>query len=357
MATKNTKIFPLLFAILIAVSCSEKKSDNAVYYNLASCPSEVLTPQVICDFDNLFPTAVELIDSFAVAIQRGNDAAVIVINANSGQIITEIGMVGHGPDDVINPEFITNIHKRQDGYLYFEDTNSKKLFKINFRNNNNYAFEKLIDYPQAICPSSNLNYTQNVVAGRKIETNGDKMFYIYHLDSDSIIEIDYSPIIENFTNNRNYFYASNLALNAEKNTVFAGMYFFDIVQLFDLFGNSKRIIHFSQNSIPKINAKMQTLDLSEGYNGTGSIYSTKDYCYLKRLEVKPLFTDQEVIEECKNSIIKMDWEGTIVKCYQINEELIGGFCVDEETKKIYAIRHRVDDDLSEYYGIVSYSID
>jgi len=177
------------------------------------------------------------------------------------------------------------------------------------------------------------------------------------LPTDSMVEIDYFPEIKNFIENRNYYYAPTLALNTDKNIIIVGMYFFDIVQLYDLSGNLKKVIHFSENSIPKFNAEQQMLDLSNGYKGISYIYSTKNYCYLKRIEVNPKFTEQGVEENVKNSIIKMDWNGNVIKSYQINEQLAGNFCVEEETKKLYAIRNRLGNNLDEYYDVVCYNLE
>ena len=349
----------IIIILSIIVSCSKKIKEESVYYDILLDSIENLTPQLIREFDDKLLASIEIIDSLAVIMQRRSDTAMIVLNVNSGEIIAKIGVVGHGPNDMISPDFISNHDKNNDGYLYFEDVNSKKIFKINFRSGNSYNVENHLDYPQAIFPSSNLNYSQNIFVGRKIETIGEKMFYIYYLDTDAIVEINYFPRIVNFTKNRNYYYAPNLALNADKNSIIAGMHFFDIVQLYDLSGNLKKVIHFSENSIPKVNSEQQILDLSNGYKGTNRIYSTNNYCYLKRIEVNPLFTDHGVEENVKNSIIKMDWDGNVIKSYQIKDQLVGGFCVEEETKKLYAIRHRLGDgdNLNEYYDVVCYNLE
>jgi hypothetical protein len=297
-----------------------------------------------------------IIDSFAVINQKMDDSCLVVLNINTKEIITQLGPVGLGPGDVIDPDFMPDTDQDDDGYLYLDDTNAKRFLKINFRSpDKNFELEKWIDYPEKIYPSSNLNYSQDLFVGRKVETDRGKMFYIYDSKTDSFAWVDYYPVVENLKTNQNYFYAPHLCLNRGKKRIVAGMYFFDLVQLYDLSGNRKKVISFSENYIPQIN-KNNSFDLTKGYSGVNFMYATKDYCYIKRTTNIPVSAESEIEVKTEDVIIQMDWDGNIVKIYSSPDTLSGGFCVDENTKKLFAIRHQTDSELNEYYDIVSFDL-
>jgi hypothetical protein len=233
-----------------------------------------------------------------------------------------------------------------------EDGNLKKILKIeidNIDNNKTFTLKQHIDYPERIFLSSEINFSDNFVVGRKISKG--KMFYIYKMGADLINDIDYYPLIRNLKHDPNYIYAPTLALNEEKNKIVVGMYFFDMFHLYDLNGNRIKSFCFSENCIPKFESDDLMQDLQNGYSGIIRVFPTNDYCYLLRITGEPLTNNNEKM------LIKINWDGELIKVYKIQDEIEGQFYISEKEKKMYAIRHFIDAEEKEIYGIVSYSLD
>ena len=339
----------------MSLSCVNESKHLYTYVDCSSMMKN-LSCKPLFSSDNKMLTDIEIIDSFMVVIQRMRDTCILIINQNSQQIIAHAGIKGRGPNEVIDIDYIRNIKKDSIGRLFFDDVNNKKLLFMNFRDKDSrFVLEKLMDYPAAIFPCSNLCISSNYIIGRKIETDNKNMFFIYNQENDRMTNILFSPEIKGLERNINYFYASHLAMNDRKNTIVAGMYFFDMIQLYDLQGNQKRVVHFSKNWKPNVEKQTQMLDFSKGLSGISFMYATDGYCYIKRRSVSPLQTPNGIEERVENMIVQMDWNGNLIKTYNISEELIGQFCVDEESGKIFAIQHQIEG-IKEFYNIVYYDM-
>ncbi|MDR1170243.1 MAG: hypothetical protein LBK97_05345, partial [Prevotellaceae bacterium] len=120
--------------------------------------------------------------------------------------------------------------------------------------------------------------------------------------------------------------------------------------LFDLSGNRLKSVYFSDNYIPSLAWEKQHVhfDTEKGYAGI-NVYPTNDFCYLLRHE--------EVNDETvKIHLIQVDWDGNLVKSYLVPNDMQRQFCIDEKSKKMYAIRHSVTDD-NEIFYVVAYSLE
>lgn len=342
----------------IFISCTNRVKMEFEYSYLKPDMTDTLDPRPIYQSESEYFTDIESVNDSILAItQRQNDTCIILLNLHSGTIDSQVGFRGHGPDDLLDPSFIPNLRKYIDGYVYIHDINSKKFLKMNFKNKNTDSLFEKLNYPEAIFPSVNLNYSDSFFIGRKAEVNEKKMFYIYNKITGSVTGVDHSLKLEENLDNKDYYLASNLGLNTKKNRIITGMYFLDIIQLYDLSGNLIKTITFSENDIiPKIDTKSRSFNFSKGYRGITKIYPTKNFCFLRRDEVIPIFQDDEIIENRKNSIIKMDWDGNIIRVYYIKDLLIGSFCVDNSAENLYAIRNRIEHN-TEYFDVVSYKLE
>lgn len=112
------------------------------------------------------------------------------------------------------------------------------------------------------------------------------MFFIYDQNNQSIKEIKYRPFLEGLKANMNYYSATNIAANPERNVIVTAMYHMDLVHLYDFQGNLKKSIQFSENPVPRVNEEREALALEEGYNGTSFIFPSENYLYLKRSHVE-----------------------------------------------------------------------
>lgn len=335
----------LILVGIIVISCGEKNPNT--YFDVSKI-TETLPAQLVYQFEDKCVSDIDIVDSFMVGIQIQSDTSLFVLNLNTNKIVSGLGVAGGGPNDVISPDFIQSAQKDSTGSLYFDDINTGKRLKLNMRNgSSNFVFEKLVGFPENDFQVSNLCLSSRLIVGREIGQKVESMFFIYDRKTDSIKDINFFPVIEGPLNDRNYFQATHLLLNDKKNTIVAGMYFLDMVQLYDLKGKMKKVIVFSEEYIPKIDKKNQALDISEGYSGIERMYATEEYFYVKRAHF--------VKDKGESVILKINWEGLVVGAFRVQEELFGSFCVDEKSQKLFAIQHKIEN-LKEYYNIVYYDL-
>jgi hypothetical protein len=326
------------------IACNtEQKSEKTLIRCDLSQSRKLDKPEIIFSFDDRYPVEIIVKDSIAFIIDIKNNTSFIALNVNKKAIVEYFGNNGLGPNDVIEPQFISSVDTED--FIFFQDVNSGKMMKIHVKSEDKYKIDKFIDYPSAIFPSTNMSLSSNFFVYRKIDMAGKEMFYIYNQVNDSIISIDFFPNIKEVFN-KNYYLASHLALNELKNRIIAGFYFLDMFSLYDLAGKRLKSVYFTDNYIPAVNESKQRLDLKKGYAGMNT-YPTKDFCYLLRRS--------EIDDEIRDiHLIQTDWNGNIVKSY-IVPDIIQGFCIDETNKKMYAIKHSVTDD-NEIFYIISWQL-
>jgi hypothetical protein len=306
---------------------------------------------MIFGFDDRYPAWITVKDSIAIIIEAKNKSSFIALDINKKEVLKYFGNHGKGPEDVIEPEIISSVDI--DDFVMFEDVNLGRIRKFEVKGEDRFRIKKFIDYPPEIFPGSNLSISSNFIVSRTIEISKEEtsMFHIYNRTDSSVIDVGYYPDVKELSR-RNQDLAVRLALNESKNRIIAGMYKIDMFSLFDLSGKRLKSVYFSDNYIPSLawddNGKYVIFDLKKGYAGI-NIYPTNDFCYLLRYE--------EVNDETvKIHLIQVDWDGNIVKSYLVpNDTEAGGFCIDEKSKKMYAIKHAVTDD-NEIFYVVAYSL-
>jgi hypothetical protein len=271
----------------------------------------------------------------------------MALDLNSKQIIQSFGISGHGPDDVIFPRFILSVDHTD---VLLQDGFAMKFNKVYFNEQKNqFAVEKYMDYPIEIFRSGETNISENFIAGRQIGTG--KLFYIYDRRSNIEKTIDYYPKVKGLSANLdlNYIYAPTIALNEEKNRILSGMYFFDMFHVYDLSGNRIKTCYFSKNFISSFDRKVSMANIGQKASvGLVRSFPTKDYCYF--LRVRRDRTD--------NMLIQVNWDGDFINAYSFSDEIEGQFYIDEEERKLYIIRHRINPEnyVEELFEVVSYSL-
>ncbi|WFE86597.1 hypothetical protein [Parabacteroides chongii] len=332
-----------IFLLLIFISCNKK--DRFSYLDL----SESLTldsAEVIYTFEDKYPVSLKAKDSLIFVIQVQSDTCVSIININTKNIVTSIGQVGYGSEDLLSPNFILSTDNHE---ILLEDGNLKKIAHINIKRDS-IRLSKYIEYPEDIFISSELNISNNFIVGRKVDAIEGKMFFIYNRNEKTIIEKNCFPELSTPVSDYNYTFAPVLALNEKQNRVIAGMYFFDMFHVYDLEGNRINTFCFSKNNIPNVNPNTRSLDLRNGYSGIIRTYPTKNYCYLLRYEQNP-----NPLKNRKH-LIKINWNGDLIKSYYFTDDVSGQFYIDEKSNKIYIIRNHMNPKGEDFFDIVSYSI-
>jgi hypothetical protein len=210
-------------------------------------------------------------------------------------------------------------------------------------------------YPTTIWRSGESNISQNFISGRKVGS-GEKMFYIYDRNNDTVITVDYYPPMNlNEELDLNYIYAPCVSLNEEKNRIIIGMFYFDMLQIYDLSGNRLKTCCLSDNCIPKFNKSddMGTV-MRQCEMGLIRSFATKNYCYFLRI-TRDFSSDNDTKP---SMLIQTDWEGNLINAYHIMDVVLGHFYIDEQNWKMYIIRNRLVPDIhvNEVYDIVSYQL-
>lgn len=351
-------IFALLMILMSIVSCKNEKklkyeTFTDSYFDLSKSAS-IEVSDTLLRFIDKNPIGVSLVDSNLFVICAQSDTTIIAYDIKRGIKVNGFGIVGSGPEDVIEPSFVLSVENE---YCYLEDASTKKLLRIDKSKTGEFYLSKFAEYPAEIFPSSNLNMSAEYFVGRQVGSN-ETMFNIFNRKSKNMINVDFYPKLHG-VEDVNYYCASNVILNAPKNRIVTGMYFIDMCQIYDLKGNLLKLVYFSEQFIPKTDQKRKILDLSQGYSGIQRVFPTKDACYLLRVTELPVFNSVgEYISSKKDFIlIKLNWDGQVEKSFVIKDKIQGQFYIETSTNMMYAIRHSAESTDREYYDIVSYKIE
>lgn len=338
---KNSIYLLLLISLL---SCNTTKEEFS-YIDLSK--SIILdSAETVITFDDKYPTDIKILDSLLYIIQTKSDSCMMVVNLNTKKKIRSFGRVGHGPDDLMSPNFIHSIGNPD---IIIEEGKLRKILKIK-HSKDSTEFVEYSKYPEAIFPSSELNFSTNFIVGRKVDASEDKMFFIYNKNTGSLTETGYYPELGNVVADPNYTFASALAFNEYKNRIVAGMYFFDMFHLYDLEGKRIHTFCFSKKWLPTVDEKNKRVDLNNGYSGIIRVFPTENYCYLFRYTQLPENGNSE------KTIVQINWEGELINSYTFTDDISGQFYMDEKLKKLYAIRNYINTEGNEIFGIVAYKI-
>jgi hypothetical protein len=335
----------IVAAIVFLVSCKRELSEF-IYIDLSEASTLDLS-ETLFEFDDKHPVSVCLKDSFVFIIQVQADTCIMVLDLRTKQLICQFGIIGHGPTDFISPNFITSLHSPD---ILLEDGSVKKIMKIDIDNRRQmFTLGKAMEYPDQIFMSGENNFSDHFIVGKKV-LGGGKMFYIYNRNTDSIIDIDYFPVIRNLKHDPNYVYSPCVSFNEEKNRIVVGMYFFDMFHLYDLTGKRIKTCCFSEDCIPALESDDLMKDVQNCHAGFIRTFPTNDYCYLLRI------IGNRITGKTTHMLLQLNWEGELIHAYKIQDEIEGQFHIDENKGKMYAIRYFVNSDMNDMYEIVSYSL-
>jgi hypothetical protein len=331
----------IILLITLFTSCGSNKKQEFTYVDLSNA-STLDSPETLFEFYDKHPVDVCVKDSVVFIQLVQSDTCVAALSLNSRKIISLFGIRGSGSDEVYGPEFIKAIGFSD---VLMEDGNRRKILKIEpDKVSGTFSLKKYIDYPSKLKINGDINFSQNFIIGYMVKGT---MFDIYNRNTDSILHIESYPTIFDSQADKHLFniYSPSLGLNEEKNRIIAGMYMFDIFHLYDLEGQRIESFRFSEKYIPDTDMN----DMQQSVDGFfPQVFPTNDYCYLMRMT-------QVSNDERTHIILKVNWDGKLINAYKI-PEMYGRFCVDEKEKKLYAIRHYVNEKDEEIFAIVSYRL-
>lgn len=304
--------------------------------------------QLLVRFDDKYPVGLDVIDSLLYVIMVRSDTAVYVYNKNTRDLCKSFGYIGRGPQDVLSPNFLKNNYevKKDESILEFYDLDARKIFKN--------VDEKIVptkEFVEGMYPADQLNISGDYWIGRTFQGANNDLFKIYNAKTHEYTCVDLYPVIPDLDEkiDKSRLYSVVLACNRKYNKIVVGMYYFDLILVYDFEG---KLLHtFSISDKYQIREAVRNMLNGDEYIGFSQIYATDDYCYLRRC-LKGGKGDKKM----KGShFVRMDWNGNIVGIYYMDEYTTADFCVDETTTKIYCISQMIENN-EEYYDIVSYKL-
>lgn len=338
-------VFYIILCIFI-FSCTSTKN-NSDFVDLSES-TNLQSPETILSFEDKYPVSIKIVDSLLFVINVKADTCVDVYNIETRQKIKSLGPVGHGADDLINPNFILSVNKDR---VLLDEGNLKKIVEIEKDDDGSMQLKEYISYPDSILISSETNLSKNYIVGRKINTTNPNMFFVYNRNTGKTLEAECPITLNEPVSDYNYTFASIVALNEQQNRILVGMYFFDLIHVYDLEGKHIQTFKFSEKCIPDVNKNTKMLALDNGYSGFTRCFPTEKYCYLLRVIVSPM------AEKTENMLIQTDWNGNMINSYRFVDNVSGQFYIDENAHKVYIIRNEWDADINEeVFDIVSFNL-
>lgn len=310
--------------------------------------SQPSVKQRIVRFDDKFPIRMDIYDSLLHVIMAKSDTSIYIFNTKDATLARKLGCIGHGPQDILSPEHIGNnyeIKKKNGGLLYY-DLNARRLFCIDKA----FQLKPAQDFVEEMHPTQGLNISGDYWIGQLINIDNKEFFRIHNAQTKKTIKVDRYPVIPDSEKiPSSYLYSVNIGCNQQKQRIIVGMYFMDLIHIYDWAGKRLHTLSLSPDYYPE-RAVARMLN-NGNYIGYTQLYSTEKYCYLRRnLE------NGVTGETTASQIIRIDWEGAVCTIYNVDEQ-IGNFCVDDMNKYLYCILHSTDSTTNdEYYDIVSYEL-
>ena len=309
---------------------------------------KVSPAQLLVRFDDKYPIGLDVIDSLLYIIMTRSDTAIYVYNEKTSNLCDAFGYIGQGPQDVLSPSFLKNNYeiKRESASLEFYDLDARKIFK-----NKGDSIIITKEFFGEMYPSDQLNISGEYWIGRKLRGMHDKLFQIYNTNSKKTIAIDMYPVLPDLDKgvDKSRLYSVTLACNKDKGRIVVGMYYFDLILVYNFAGELLQTLSISDNY--KAREAVRKIFQGEEYIGFSQIYATNDYCYLRRC----LKGEGGNRKMRTSHIIRLDWNGHIVGVYYMDEYTTADFCVDEASGTLYCISQQITVD-EEYYDVVSYKL-
>lgn len=353
---KNISLLVIMVSILSGCRHTQSISnDDSLMNNLSkkvlanSEFKDLRSGHLIKSFGEKFPVSIEFNDSLLYVVMAKSDTCIYIYNIENSELAGSMGNVGYGPNDVLSPNLIMNsnaLKKKVGGVVYY-DLNTKRIFLAKGKD----QLIPISGINEKIYPAKDLSMGNRYWIGQKIVPNNESLCQIYDSITDVLKAIETYPKIKEIDSrvDRNYLYSSKIVFNEKKNRIVLGMYFWDLIQVYDLEGHKIKTFSLVENYDAE--SCMKRMFEEENYIGFTQIYATEDYCYLRRV-----LTNGKTHKGEKMQVIKMDWDGNIITIYRLGDLMVGGFTVDEENETMIGIVQTVNEDIEEFYNIVSYKL-
>lgn len=174
----------ILLAFLSLLSCNPvEKSFDLIDL---SKPVILESPEILLEFDDKYPVSIKVMDSLLFVIYVKADTCIDVYNMETKQKIRSLGPAGHGPDDLMNPNFILSVDNDK---VLLDESSLKKILEIQ-NDTDGMQLKEFIPYPESILMSSETNLSDNYIVGRQVDGTEGKMFFIYNRAKGNFSEVN-----------------------------------------------------------------------------------------------------------------------------------------------------------------------
>ena len=333
------RLFSVLFLCIFISSCLSKRdssySDEARVDTDSSrvvSVEKLNSPDTVLMLMEEYPVEMDIYDDVLYVVMAKADTFIHLFNKRTGKLLKRIGTVGNGPEDVLSPEFVRNNYENraiQKGIEMY-DMNKKNRF-IAYSDSLG-SFTKL---PEDYLGWGSLNLNQKYLVGKHI---GEKnsLFQIYDLRTRRITNVPVYPepssaLTDKVQDNLWLMYSANVLCNLNLHKIFVSMYYFDMIQVYDLQGKLQNVICLGKDGDNNEKQFRKLLD-RKNYVGYIQCYATSDYAYFRRS-----LKDGETGDAMNNQIAQVDWNGMVTHVWEVGQGMTSGFCIDQD-RYLYCIK-------------------
>lgn len=341
---KNFSSFACLILSTCLCACSLGNSNKVKEVDVNVAPQKLASADTLVAMYEDFPASLDVCGNLLCVKMAKSDTCLALFDKVSGKLVKRMGIKGNGPQDMQSPEFVKNSSLVSDGRVMFYDLNQQKLFLLD-------KDASLGDFSPLSAFLGSLNVTSEYIVGHS--TGFDpSLFLMVNRKTGEEVSVPLHPKLpesqeERFKNVLRYMYSSNVMCNEAQDRIVLGMYFFDMIQVYNFKGECRKMLVLGEEKDFK--RMFSTLTNDGDYWGYPSVYATKDFCYLRRV-----LSDGKTRDAKQNQIVKMDWEGKIVGVYDLDALFTGGFCVDDEGA-LYGITSGIVGD-EEVFWVLKYHL-
>lgn len=341
------KIFVILEVISLAIcfcSCKQKPaSSSELQHAESTLPAGTAPTDTIIHWDDQYPRDVRIVGDWLCVLMAKTDTCMYLYDKVTGAFSHRLGVLGGGPEDMMSPEFVKNNCEGENRNLLLCDINAGKRFSLT-------PDAQLTDFVPIHSRLSSINVVAGGVLGHPI--GGKPTLWEMSDANGKALRVELQPSVpaslpEKVRPNLGYLYSCHVLAESQLRSVIVPMYFFDLIQVYDAQGNLRKLVSpqegydFEQN--------FQDVLQGNDYWGYPQCFSSERYCYLYRC-----LTDGVTRQVKKSQLVKLDWEGNIVKSIELDRPLTSGFCVEDDTIAYCIVRDIKDD--QEMYRLVRYTL-
>lgn len=325
----------VLFLLGLGACQSGTKYPDAQVFSFSDFKETRLLKGETVTFDDILwkPVKIHLVDSFLIMKNRNTELAYHIYNIMSRKKVGECVSFGLGPDEMIDPRFISS----NDSSIWILDKNWQTLNMCDrrkFLEDNVMEINKKIDF-RDFC--DNIAYLPGKGFVASLFNADYKRFCLFNLNGDTLsTKGDYpeSPALQTYLEKIEGF-IGDFAVSEDGKKVLVSHKRTDLLEYYDADMNLIKRVHGPEQFFPGIHQAGERIETDKG--------ATKDAYFF------PLTVGENIFllysgrvfnpmhhNYLKERILVFDWDGNPQQCYQLDTPIFD-FAVDKEAGIIYGL--------------------